>query len=259
MVIYDLAIIQNLFGPSKKVLNGLPHAVTIEEIEEDVLYNVQTYKEKISRFEEVCFNWELKRASIVLNKRFSSYNSSVRVLLDAGFSLHAAKIEVCRELNNIEELERQYTYRSIAEGTLSEKEFKYIWEQCMSGSGNQTSILTIDEHFYSVQTELGKGWEKSCIVFYDKNEPIGMSIPHIETGTESEGRLFYFGVMPCYRGKGIASRLHLQSLHMLKEIGATYYIGSTHTSNEKMQRIFWRNNCSLKTEIELYYKIFKEG
>ncbi|MEB8556562.1 GNAT family N-acetyltransferase, partial [Bacillus cereus] len=42
-------------------------------------------------------------------------------------------------------------------------------------------------------------------------------------------------------------------------IGATYYIGSTHTSNEKMQRIFWRNNCSLKTEIELYYKIFKEG
>ncbi|MEC2514539.1 GNAT family N-acetyltransferase, partial [Bacillus cereus] len=29
--------------------------------------------------------------------------------------------------------------------------------------------------------------------------------------------------------------------------------------NEKMQRIFWRNNCSLKTEIELYYKIFKEG
>ncbi len=41
--------------------------------------------------------------------------------------------------------------------------------------------------------------------FYDKNEPIGMSIPHIETGTESEGRLFYFGVMPYYRGKGIAS------------------------------------------------------
>ena len=58
----------------------------------------------------------------------------------------ASKIEVCRELNNIEKLERQYTYRSIAE-TLSEKEFKYIWEQCMSGSGNQISSLTIDEHF----------------------------------------------------------------------------------------------------------------
>ncbi len=26
----------------------------------------------------------------------------------------------------------------------------------MSGSRNQTSILTIDEHFYSVQTELGR-------------------------------------------------------------------------------------------------------
>ncbi|PDZ44068.1 GNAT family N-acetyltransferase [Bacillus wiedmannii] len=258
MVIYDLTIIQNLFGPSKKVLNGLPNAVTIEEIEEDAFYNVQTYKEKISRFEEICFNWKLKRASIVLNKRFSSYNSSARVLLDADFSLHAAKIEVCRELDDIEALEKQFTYRSIGE-TLSAKDFKYIWEQCMLNSGNQTSILNIDEHFHSVQTELGKGWEKSCIVFYDKNEPIGLSIPHIETGTESEGRLFYFGVMPHYRGKGISSQLHLQSLHMLKEMGATYYIGSTHTSNEKMQKIFWRNHCSVKTEIELYYKIFKES
>ncbi|MDR2992517.1 MAG: GNAT family N-acetyltransferase [Bacillus cereus] len=258
-MIYDLAIIQNLFGPSKKILNGLPNAVTIEEIEEDVFYSVQTYKERISKFEEVCLKWELNRASIVLNKRFSSYNSSTKVLLDADFSSHAAKIEVCRELNNVEMVEKQYTYRSIEAGTLSEKEFKYIWEQCMADSGNQTSILTTDEHFYSVQTELGKGWEKSCIVFYDKNEPIGMSIPHIETGTESEGRLFYFGVMPYYRGRGMSSQIHLQSLHMLKEMGATHYIGSTHTSNAKMQRVFWRNNCSLKTEIELYYKIFNEG
>ncbi|MBE7139918.1 GNAT family N-acetyltransferase [Bacillus toyonensis] len=258
MVKNDLTVIKNLFGSSKKILNGLPNAVTIEEIEEDVFYDVQTYTEKICRFEEVCFNWELKRASIVLNKRFNGYNSSTRVLLDAGFSLHAAKIEVCRGLNNVEALEKQYTYCSIEE-TLSEKEFKYIWKQCMLNSGNQTSILTIDEHFYSVQTELGKGREKSCIVFYDKNEPIGMSIPHIESGTESEGRSFYFGVMPYCRGKGIASQLHLQSLHMLKEMGATYYIGSTHTSNEKMQRIFWRNNCLFKTEIELYYKIFNEG
>ncbi len=258
MVKYDLTVVQSLFGPMNKVLNGLPNAVTIEEIEEDAFYNVQTYKEKISRFEEICFNWELKRASIVLNKRFSSYNSSARVLLDADFSLHAAKIEVCRELDNVDALEKQFTYRSIEE-RLSEKEFKRIWEQCMLNSGNQTSNLTIDEHFYSVQTELGKGWEKSCIVFYDENEPIGLSIPHIEHGTESEGRLFYFGVMPHYRGKGISSQLHLQSLHMLKEMGATYYIGSTHTSNEKMQRIFWRNNCSMKTEIELYYKIFKES
>ncbi|WP_277997278.1 RNase adapter RapZ, partial [Bacillus cereus] len=100
------------------------------------------------RFEEVCFNWELKRASIVLNKRFSSYNSSVKELLDAGFSLYAAKIEVCRELNNVEELERQYTYRSIAEGTLLEKEFKYIWEQCMSGSGKSVALNVLEDAGY---------------------------------------------------------------------------------------------------------------
>ena len=44
---YDLTVVQSLFGSSNKVLNGLPNAVTIEEIEEDAFYNVQTYKEKI--------------------------------------------------------------------------------------------------------------------------------------------------------------------------------------------------------------------
>ena len=53
-----------------------------------------------------------------------------------------------------------------------------------------------------------------------------MAIPHIEHGTVSEGRLFYFGVMPYYRGKGIASKLHLQCLHMLKEMGLRIILGA---------------------------------
>ncbi|MBO1581493.1 GNAT family N-acetyltransferase [Bacillus sp. XF8] len=254
---YDLTTVQNIFGPSKKVLNGLPTAITIEETEEDVLYNSQHYKEKIKRFVEVCSSWNVKRASILLDKRFNSYTPSAKVLREFDFQLYAAKIEVFRKLSDIVTLEKLYDFRSIDEGTLSEAEFKSLWERCMSGSDNQSSILHINEHFYTIQAELGEGWEKSCIAFYDKEQPIGISIPHIEPGTKEEGRLFYFGLLPEERGNGISTHIYLQSLHLLKQRGATYYIGSTHMTNEKMQKVFWKNGCSKRAETELYCKNFK--
>ncbi|KEK22643.1 acetyltransferase [Bacillus gaemokensis] len=256
-MMYNLTIVQNIFGPSKKVLNGLPNAVTIEEMDEDSFFNAQNYKEKIKRFVEVCSSWNIKRASILLDKSFNSYTPSAKVLREFGFELYAAKIEVFREIMNIETPKKQYDFRSIDEGTLSEKEFKLLWERCMSGSDNKSSILNIDEHFYSIQTELGEGWKKACIVFCEKNKPIGISIPHIEPGTKDEGRLFYFGLLPEERGKGLSIHIHLQSLYMLKQMGATYYIGSTHMINEKMKKIFWKNGCSIRTETELHCKIFK--
>ncbi|CAI8715045.1 MULTISPECIES: GNAT family N-acetyltransferase [Bacillus] len=253
----NLTTIQNIFGPSKKILNGLPNAITIEETEEDLLYDHQNYKEKIKRFVEVCSCWKLKRASVLLDKSFNSYTPSVKVLRELGFQLYAAKIEVFRKLTDIVAPEKQYDFRSIAERTLSEAEFKSLWERCMSDSDNKSSILNIDEHFYAIQAELGEDWQKSCIAFYEKEQPIGISIPHIEPGTKNEGRLFYFGLLPEERGKGLSAHIHLQSLYMLEQMGATYYIGSTHMTNEKMQKVFWKNGCSIRTETELYCKIFK--
>lgn len=254
---YNLTTIQNIFGPSKKVLNGLPNAVTIEEMDEDSFYDAQNYKEQIKKFEELCSNWNVKRASILLDKSFNSYTLSAKVLREFGFELYAAKIEVFRKLSDSVTLEKQYDFCSIDVGTLSEEEFKSLWERCMSDSDNKSSSLNINEHFHTIQAELGKGWEKSCIAFYDKEQPIGISIPHIEPGTKNEGRLFYFGLLPEERGKGLSAHIHLQSLYMLEQMGATYYIGSTHMTNEKMQKVFWKNGCSIRTETELYCKIFK--
>ncbi|MEI4621610.1 GNAT family N-acetyltransferase [Bacillus cereus] len=254
---YNVTIVQNIFGPSKKVLNGLPNAITIEEIKEDLLYDPQNYKDKIKRFVEVCANWNVKRANILLNKSFNSYTPSAKVLREFNFQLYAAKIEVFRKLADMEAPEKPYKFRSIDEGMLSEEEFKSLWERCMSGSDNQLSTLHINEHFYAIQAELDQGWEKSCIVFYEKDKPIGIAIPHIEPGTKDEGRLFYFGLLPEERGKGISAQIHLQSLHLLKQMGATYYIGSTHLTNEKMQKVFWKNGCSIRAETELCCKTFK--
>lgn len=129
----------------------------------------------------------------------------------------------------------------------------------MSGSDNAPSSLSIHEHFHSIQTELGGDWQKSRIAFYESNQPIGISIPHIEPGTKNEGRLFYFGLLPEERGKGLSAHIHLQSLNILKQMGATYYVGSTHITNEKMQKVFWKNGCCIRTETELYCKIFAKS
>lgn len=156
---YNLTTIQNIFGPSKKVLNGLPNAVTIEEMDEDSFYDAQNYKEQIKKFEELCSNWNVKRASILLDKSFNSYTLSAKVLREFGFELYAAKIEVFCKLSDSVTLEKQYDFCSIDVGTLSEEEFKSLWERCMSDSDNKSSSLNINEHFHAIQTELGKGGE----------------------------------------------------------------------------------------------------
>ncbi|AIK38159.1 acetyltransferase, GNAT family [Bacillus pseudomycoides] len=166
---YNLTTIQNIFGPSKKVLNGLPNAVTIEEMDEDSFYDAQNYKEQIKKFEELCSNWNVKRASILLDKSFNSYTLSAKVLREFGFELYAAKIEVFCKLSDSVTLEKQYDFCSIDVGTLSEEEFKSLWERCMSDSDNKSSSLNINEHFHAIQTELGKGGGNHVLLFMIKS------------------------------------------------------------------------------------------
>ena len=68
----------------------------------------------------------------------------------------------------------------------------------------------------------------------------------------------YFGLLPEWRGKGLSTSLHLHSLYALKEMGATHYIGSTHITNKKMQRVFEKNACMKKSLTESYYKYFSK-
>ncbi len=112
----------------------------------------------------------------------------------------------------------------------------------------------MEEQLQSVERLLGSDWGHSCIAIYEENKPIGITIPHIEPETIDEGRLFYFGLLPEERGKGRSVQLHYQSLLFLKQMGATYYIGSTHETNLIMQNVFLKNGCSVKSHTESYYR-----
>lgn len=87
-------------------------------------------------------------------------------------------------------------------------------------------------------------------------EPIGIVIPYIEKGTLEEGKLMYFAVAPNMRNKGYETTFFIGAMFVLKEIGASYYIGETNVQNEWMKDVFEKNGCQLLSPTERYVRKF---
>jgi GNAT superfamily N-acetyltransferase len=84
-------------------------------------------------------------------------------------------------------------------------------------------------------------------------EVVGVLLPQILPDAESEGTLFYVGVLPRFRGRGYGRALHAAGLSMLAERGAVGYFGSTDTRNEPMLRVFARNGCERRST-QLFFR-----
>ncbi|MGD6801433.1 GNAT family N-acetyltransferase [Rossellomorea vietnamensis] len=80
----------------------------------------------------------------------------------------------------------------------------------------------------------------------------GLYIPHIEPHTEDEGRLFFFGIMPYFRGCGYAAEIHKTALASLKSLNAKVYAGVTDSDNLPMKKVFERNGCTKSSSLEIY-------
>ncbi|RLQ97460.1 GNAT family N-acetyltransferase [Falsibacillus albus] len=236
------------------ILNGLPDYIAIEEMTgcDPCIDQIKT---GLMNLIDTGMKLNLKRISAAIQQTSVHYLELAQILKDLGFQPHASKVVVYRDLKKVQS-NKDYKWESLSKGVLTEGDFKKFWERCMSGSANAPSTLTMDEHLQSVKSELGEAWEDACNLISLNGCPIGISIPHIEPGTADEGRLFYFGILPEERGKGHSSPIHYQSLNKLKQIGASYYIGSTHESNIKMQKVFLRNGCEIKGKIESFYYYF---
>ena len=247
----DILNTETLNSDSFKVLNGLPDYISIEEKGAMIDEN---WKIEIQNLIDFSISNKVKSTGVLINKSSKHYIEISELLKKYGFEHYASKVEVNKELQELQGNSIDFEWRSIGNNTLSEEEFKMLWKQCMNGSENRTSSLSMEEHLNSVKSLLGSNWKNSCIAIYEGNKPIGISIPHIEPGTMDEGRLFYFGLLPEERGKGKSVLIHLQSLLLLKQMGAAYYRGSTHESNKLMQKVFLKNDCPITAYTESYYR-----
>ncbi|MDQ0268308.1 GNAT family N-acetyltransferase [Cytobacillus purgationiresistens] len=241
---------KDLAGKELNLLNGLPTYIFIEEKDDGL--NHLLFSSRMGSVLSLAKEQELVRIGVLLIKNNDlDYIEKRRELIKLGFHLFSTNVTVKRNLGNADFEPSNLVWKTIAKDEITVMEFQSLWERCKNPG------MKIDAQMQSVKSELGHGWEKYCMAAFDKEVPIGISIPHIEPGTEDEGRLFYFGILPEQRGKGFAAKMHADSLQSLISIGASYYIGSTAEENTTMVRVFLRNGCLLNETTEVFYLYLK--
>ena len=200
-------------------------------------------------FQELLNDWshqEVDYLSLLMDETYETW------LLKKGFHKVSVIVEYSLDLNTIRSQRSDISSIVLDASEMSDETFANLYEQCRSGSANKNKLFTIEQIMESFELELGPNWRSHCMVFQKEGEPVGISIPHIESGTREEGRVFYFGILPKWRRKGIGKVCHQQTLDALKEFGATYYVGSTDAANDAMIRIFEKNGCVLRDRKGIY-------
>lgn len=238
-----------------KILDGRPHYLVIEELGE---------VESLKHFEEILYEMkryvkeqEIQSVSIILNEKEAIHPQYSGILEAFGYQKQETQYFYKRNLASFKDFEMEAALEIKSLEQTTSDVFKKAWAEASGGSlnaSNPFSSLSIEKEFEGMKTELGPDYKKSCLVIFHEKKPIGVTMPQIEPGTIDEGRLFYFGILPAYRNKGWGETLHILSLHLLKKMGATYYIGATGHKNIPMQRIFQANGCEM-IERKYIYKL----
>lgn len=186
--------------------------------------------------------------SLLMNESFEEQ------LVYNGFSKVTTVVEYTRRLSELSNKNDQHIIsHALADGLMSDEEYSNLYRDCKTGSANKNNSQSMTQVMSSLKSELGLDWRSHCYYFMSNGSPVGISIPHIEMGTENEGRLFYFGIVPAKRGQGLGGRIHHYSLRLLKhQFHADTYVGSTDIDNKPMIQIFEGNGCDLRAKKGMY-------
>ncbi|MBX9974722.1 GNAT family N-acetyltransferase [Cytobacillus firmus] len=96
----------------------------------------------------------------------------------------------------------------------------------------------------SMKTELPEQADKMFTVYTVNSEPAGAVFPHLEPDRDREGRMFWIGIHPDFKGKGYGKNLHLIGLHRLQhDFKAEKYLGVTRADNAAMRKVMEANGC----------------
>ncbi|MBJ8053627.1 GNAT family N-acetyltransferase [Bacillus cereus] len=210
-------------------------AFTEEQLEEIMKYYVaEAEKEGL---EKLHFEISSKSPNYdVYKKCFGKYS----------FEHIAENIIVFKDIFEVEDIESDIDFKLIEE--VGEDTFYSFWNEMMEEQVDYNQFVNMMEQ------EIGEQWKEHCLTAVANEELIGTVIPYIERGTLEEGKLMYFAVAPRMRNKGYESDLFTKTMFVLKEIGATYYIGEANVQNEWMKDIFEKNGCQQLSCSERYVK-----
>ncbi|KXY44440.1 GNAT family N-acetyltransferase [Bacillus mycoides] len=210
---------------------------TEEQLEEIMQYCVaEAEKDGI---EELQFEISSKSPNYdVYKKCFETYS----------FEYITENMIVFKDIYEVEDIESEIDFKLIEE--IGEAAFYSLWNEV---TGEQ---IDYDQFVNTMLQEIGGQWKEHCLTASIDEETIGIVIPHIERGTLEEGKLMYFAVAPNMRNKGYEAAFFTGAMFVLKEIGASYYIGETNVQNEWMKDVFEKNGCQQLSSTERYVRRF---
>ncbi|MGX5615899.1 GNAT family N-acetyltransferase [Bacillus toyonensis] len=155
---------------------------------------------------------------------------------------------VFKDIYEVEDVESEIDFKLIEE--VGEDTFYSFWNEMTEEQ------VDYNQFVHMMEQEIGEQWKEHCLTAVASEEPIGIVIPHIEKGTLEEGKLMYFVMAPNMRNKGYEAAFFTGAMFVLKEIGASYYIGETNVQNEWMKDVFGKNGYQLLSSTERYVRKF---
>jgi len=176
-----------------------------------------------------------------------------RMLEGAGFLLSKTKIFVERELSDVSfGYEDPFTYETLEE--IGEDRFLEIMVRAAAGDPFEEDDSADPRIKFEELIKYAGGMYDpgKWFVLRLDGKPAGVLLPQVFERDTSTGTVFYIGVLPEFRGRGLGAVIHSKGLSLLAEEGARMYIGSTDTRNVPMIRIFEKNGCR-QTDQQLYY------
>lgn len=200
----------------------------------------QEYKNAFSHILTAWKNDNIGYLSLLMNEDYHDW------LLANGLRQVSSTVEYTREMTDLPQTNHDISWHALSERLMTDAAYGRLYERSSTASANKNTPQKKEPFLNSLERELGPTWRDHCFYFSKVGENIGIAIPHIEMGTKDEGRLFYFGVVPEWRGKGMGSDIHKIALKLLCKWDATRYVGSTGDGNEHMIRIFEQNGCVLR-------------
>ncbi|WP_242238082.1 GNAT family N-acetyltransferase [Bacillus cereus group sp. BfR-BA-01316] len=190
----------------------------------------------------------LEKLHFEISSKSPNYDVYKKYFVTYSFEFIAENIIVFKDIHEVDDIESEIDFKLIEE--IGEDAFYSLWNEVM---GEQ---IDYDQFVNLMEQEIGGQWKEHCLTAVANEEPIGIVIPYIERGTLEEGKLMYFAVAPNMRNKGYEAALFIGAMFVLKEIGASYYIGETNVQNEWMKDIFEKNGCQLLSSAERYVRKF---
>ena len=117
----------------------------------------------------------------------------------------------------------------------------------MSGSSGRDFLeVTAQSEFAGYVEHAGSAFDlRYWMIAYEDEQPAGAVFAQRYWDKMEEGSLFIVGLVPEYRGKGLAKVIHAKGLAMLAAMGVEGYVGSTDVQNLAMIKTFVTNGCRL--------------